>query len=225
MFYRRLRILVWLVVPALLVTFVIGSSASSGVPNVEPTFQIVSPNTSEVFTQDVTPEIARDLRMNQPGGALITEVRPSLLRAGDVILSVNGNRIRCEGDLQTQMAQVPSGEAFLVEILRGGGIETVTVQRAMGTAAVLPGTVTMRGISVASLSTQNGVTVADVQIETAASAGGLKSGDVILEVDGHTVHSADEFLQFMRQLNNLNATLRVRQAVNHVEVFVIPSQP
>jgi serine protease Do len=225
MLYRRLRILVWLVVPALFVTFVVGSSASSGVPNVEPTFQIVSPNTSEVFTQEVTPEIARALHMNQQEGALITEVRPSPLRAGDVILSVNGTRTGCEGDLQTQLARVASGEAFVVEVLRDGQIESVTVQRAMATPAVLPGTFTMRGISVASLSTQNGVTVADVQIGTAASAAGMKSGDVILEVDGHTVHSAGEFLQFMRALNNLDATLRVRQADNHVQVFVIPSQP
>ena len=225
MFYRRLRILVWLVVPALFVTFVIGSSASSEVPNGEPTFQIVSPNTSEVFTQDVAPETARALHLNQPQGALITEVKPSLLRAGDMILSINGNRIACDGDLQTQLARVASGEAFVVEILRDGSIQTVTVQRAMASPAVLPGTFTIRGISVASLSTQNGVAVADVQIGTAASDAGLKSGDVILEVDGHTVHSAEEFLQFMRQLNNLDATLRVRQADNHVQVFVIPSQP
>src|SRR6516162_4019766 len=152
MFYRRLRILVWLVVPALFVTFVIGSSASSEVPNGEPTFQIVSPNTSEVFTQDVTPEIARAVHLNQPGGALITDVKPSLLRAGDVILSINGNRIGCDGDLQTQLARVASGEAFVVEILRNGSIETVTAQRAMASPAILPGTFTIRGISVASLS-------------------------------------------------------------------------
>jgi S1-C subfamily serine protease len=89
----------------------------------------------------------------------------------------------------------------------------------------LPGTVGARGINVASLSTQYGVTVTDVQVGTAASAAALKKGDIILEVEGHTVHTADEFLQFMRQLNNLDATLRVRQADGHVQVFVIPPQP
>jgi S1-C subfamily serine protease len=225
MVYRRLRILVWLIVPALFVTLVAGSSASSGVPNAEPAFEIVSPNTSQVFTQDVTPEIARALHMNQVEGVLINDVKPSPLRAGDVILSVNGNRLGCEGDLQTQLARVPSGETFIVEILRDGIIETVTVQRAMAAPAVLPGTFTIRGISVASLSTQNGVTVSNVLIGTAASAAGLKNGDIILAVDGHGVHSADEFLQFMRQLGNLDATLNVLQADKHVQVFVIPSQP
>jgi S1-C subfamily serine protease len=225
MVYRRLRILVWLIVPALFVTFVIGSRASSDVPNVPPTFQIVSPDTSEVFTQDVTPEIARALHLNRQGGVFINDVRPSPLRAGDVILSLNGNPIGCEGELEALLAQIASGEPIMLEILRDGGIETVTVQRAAAAPAVVLPTSTIRGISVASLSTQNGVTVANVQIATAASAAGMKPGDVILQVDGHIVHSADEFLQFMRQLNNLDATLNVRQADGIVHVFVIPSQP
>ena len=224
MFYR-LRILVLLVVPALFATFVVGSRASSGVPNAEPTFQIVSPNTSEVFTRDVTPEIARDLHMNQTEGVFVDDVRPSPLRAGDVILSVNGTRTSCDVDLQTVLAQIPAGEAFMLEILRNGQIETVTVQRATAPVAVLPGMFTARGISVESLSTQNGVTVAEVELGTSASNAGMKRGDIILEVDGHTVHSAEEFQQFMRQLNNLDASLRVRQADNHVQVFVLPSQP
>ena len=85
------------------------------------------------------------------------------------------------------------------------------------------GTVGIRGIRVASLSAQNGVIVAEVQIGTTASDAGLKSGDVILDVDGHTVHTADEFLEFMRQLNNRHATFNVRQGNGQINVFVIPS--
>ncbi len=85
------------------------------------------------------------------------------------------------------------------------------------------GTVGIRGIRVASLSAQNGVIVAEVQIGTPASDAGLKSGDVILDVDGHTVHTADEFLEFMRQLNNRHATFNVRQGNGQINVFVIPS--
>jgi C-terminal processing protease CtpA/Prc len=85
------------------------------------------------------------------------------------------------------------------------------------------GTVEIRGIRVASLSAQNGVIVADVQIGTPASDAGLKSGDIILDVDGHTVHTADEFLEFMRQLNNRHAAFNVRQRNGQINVFVIPS--
>jgi S1-C subfamily serine protease len=195
------------------------------VPNVPPTFQIVSQDTSQVFTQDVTPEFARALHLNRQGGVFINDVRPSPLRAGDVILSVNGNPIGCEGELEALLAQIPSGASFVLEVLRDGTIETVTVQLAGTAPAVVLPTSTIRGISVASLSTQNGVTVTNAQIATAASAAGMKPGDVILQVDGHPVHSADEFLQFMRQLNNLDATLNVRQADGIVHVFVIPPQP
>ena len=85
------------------------------------------------------------------------------------------------------------------------------------------GTVEIRGISVAGLSAQNGVIVAEVQIGTPASDAGLRSGDIILDVDGHTVHTAHEFLEFIRQLNNRHAAFNVRQRNGQINVFVIPS--
>jgi S1-C subfamily serine protease len=224
--YRRLHLLVWLIAPALVATFVIGSYAGPAArPDRLPAFQIVSPGVSEVFTQDVTPGVAQSLHMRQAAGALVSDVLPSPLRHGDVILSINGHPVGCSGQLDAELAQVGFGQQFTLEILRDGRTQTVTLQRAMEAASVLHDTVDIRGIQVASLSTQNGVIVTDTKIGTAASDGGLKSGDIILQVDGHVVHSAAEFQKFMRQLNNLDATFDVRQRDGELSVFVIPSQP
>jgi serine protease Do len=228
MVYRRLRILVWLAAAALFATFVIGSSAGKTVlPDVRPTFRIVTPGVSEVITQDVTPEIAQILHMSQTEGVLVSDVMYSPLRWGDVILSINGNPVRCENELNAELAKVNFGEPFLVEVFREGRTQTVTVQRA---TIVPPSPAVLRdfgpfirGIRVASLSTQNGVVVAETQIGTPASDAGLRSGDVILEVDGHAVHTADEFLDFMRQLNSRDAAFKVRQKNGDINVFVIPS--
>src|SRR5262249_24367459 len=159
-------------------------------------------------TQDVTPEIARTLRMNQPEGVLVSHVTFSPLREGDVILSINGNPVGCQRDLDARLAQMTFGRTFFVEVLRDGRTQTVTIHRAMETLAfpaVLQGTVEIRGIRVASQPTQIGVMVAEVKSGTPASDAGLRSGDIILDVDGHTVHTADEFLEFMRQLTNRDA--------------------
>jgi S1-C subfamily serine protease len=96
MVLRRLRIPVWLVVIALIATFVIGSNAGPKMPvDVQPTFRIVTPGVIDVITQDVTPEIAQTLHMSRAEGVLVSNVE-SLLRKGDVILSVNGRAVRCQ---------------------------------------------------------------------------------------------------------------------------------
>jgi S1-C subfamily serine protease len=223
MAYRRLRIPVWLVALALVSTFVVGSSARPAVrPDVQPALRIVAPSVSEVITEDMTPQLAESLNIGCAQGVVVSHVMPSPLNPGDVILAINGNPVRSQSDLNAQLAKVAYGQSFTLEVYRDGGTGTVTVQRAMDTA-VLPGTAAIRGISVAGLSAGNGVMVAQVQIGTAASALGLKSGDVILDVNGQAVHTTDEFVQYMRQLNNQAATFNVRQSNGHVNVFVVSS--
>jgi serine protease Do len=224
MVYRPPRIPVWLVAAALFVTFVIRSSAGPAVlPDVQHTFRIITPDVSEVTTQDVTPEIARALRMRQPEGVLISDVLYSPLRPGDVILSINGNPVRCQTELIALLAQVDFGQTFFVEVYRDGRIETVALQRAMEGPTVLGETQEIRGITVASLSTRDGVMVWEVQIGTPASDAGLKAGDIILDVDAHPVRTAEEFLGFLRQLNNRHATFSVRHQDGRIDVFVIPA--
>lgn len=229
MMRRRFGTAVWLVVTILVSPFVFGGRA--GTPpssNLEPALRIVTPGVSEVVTQDVTPEIAQSLHMAQPHGVLVSDVEPSPLRPGDVILSINGQPVGCENQLHAALAHVASGESFEAEIFRDGTVQNVTLQRSMDVPpppAVLPGTTAIRGIQVASLSNQHGVIVTDVQIGTAASSTGLTRGDIILEVDGHPVRSANEFVEFVRQLNNQNATFNVLHPDGRVDVFAISPQP
>src|SRR6476659_1692055 len=129
MIYRRLRIPLWLLIVALLATFVIGNTAGPAVlRDIRTAFRIVTSGVSDVITQDVTPEIARDLRMSHPEGVSITDILYSPLRPGDVILSINGNAVGCERELEEQLAQVGAGQLFIVGIFRDGTTQTVTVQ-------------------------------------------------------------------------------------------------
>ena len=100
MFDRHVRIPVWLVVAVLVATVVIGSKAAPKVLlNVYPSFRIVTPGVSDIITQDITPEIARTVHMSAPGGVLISDVIYSPLHQWDVILSINGNPVGCQREL------------------------------------------------------------------------------------------------------------------------------
>jgi len=189
-------------------------------PDVRPAIRIVTPEVSEVITQDLNPEIARNLHITQQHGVLVNDVVGSPLYPGDVILSVNGVVVNCQSELDGQLSQVIAGQTFIMDVYRDGRIQTVTAQRAME-LTVLPDTKEIRGISIASLSTQNGVIVANVQIGTPASDMGLKTGDIILDVNGHRVHTAAEFTQFIRLLNGRPASLNVRHRNGQIDVFEI----
>jgi len=219
---RPLRIPVWLAAAVLFTTL----GASSAPSDEQPAFRIVTPNVSDIITQDVTPEIAQRLHMSRAEGVLIRDVTNSPLRPGDVILSINGNPVRCQEELEAELDELSFGQPFTVEVFRDGRTQTVTVQQAVETPAqaVLQfNTTEIRGIRVTSLSNQDGVMVAEVQIGTPASQAGLRSGDIILEVEGHPVYTADQFLKYMRQLNNNAAVFSVLHTTNcRVDVFVIP---
>jgi serine protease Do len=228
--YRTSRIFPGLAVTAMLAIMLSGSSARPAARQYEqqyeqPAFRIVTSNVGDVVTEDVTPQIADQLHMSHAQGVVITDILYTPLQPGDVILAINGHPVNCQVELYDQLSQLGSEQTFTISVLRGDGIQTITVQRAMQppVARVLEPTVETRGMSVATLSSEDGVFIADVLIGTPASDMGLKTGDIILDVDGHRVHSAGEFHQFISQLGNRQATLNVRQRNGDVNVFVVPS--
>jgi len=223
MVFRRGQFFLWLAAAALLVTFVIGSKAGPVMSQAVQSFQIVTPSVTDVVTQDVTPEMAQALNMSHPEGVVVTDLLYNPLQRGDVIVSINGHPVGCQNALNYELSQLTPGQAITLEIIRDGRMQTLTVQRAVPAAVAQAPTADIRGIDVASLSTKNGVVVTDVQMGTPAANGGLKRGDVILDVNGHRVRSANEFLEFMQQLSNRDATFNVRQTDGRVNVFVIPA--
>ena len=79
-----------------------------------------------VQVQEVTPEIAKSLRLPKPEGALVADVTKggpaakSGLKQGDVITSFNGHAIQKVRDLPIVVAQTPIGQKAKVAVWRGG---------------------------------------------------------------------------------------------------------
>src|SRR5207253_5130935 len=77
-----------------------------------------------VAIQPVTPKIARAFGLEKPEGALVADVTPGSpaekagLRRGDVVLSINGERITESRELTHKVAMLAPGATFRLKIVR-----------------------------------------------------------------------------------------------------------
>ncbi|MFO1169376.1 MAG: Do family serine endopeptidase [Hyphomicrobiaceae bacterium] len=168
-----------------------------------------------VHIQNVTDDIAQSLGMEKPTGALVSKIQEdgpaakSELDVGDVVVSVNGETIGNSRDLARKVADLaPDTDAQLVVVRDGREVPlTIKLGQFPGSKqvasldkkapAVAPETSDLKdlGLSLAPASTlsqeggqaQDGVLITRVGDGSEASAKGLQSGDIILEVAGDKV--------------------------------------
>ncbi|MFC4726798.1 Do family serine endopeptidase [Coralloluteibacterium thermophilus] len=106
--------------------FAIPSSLASEVMNQLISTGTVQRGTLGIQTRRITPEIAQALNLGSRRGALVTEVRDgtpaaeSGLRAGDVIVSANGQRVDEPAALHNIEGLLPVGREVVLEVLRDG---------------------------------------------------------------------------------------------------------
>ena len=85
--------------------------------------------------RDITPDIQRQLRLNDTRGAVIMAVEPESpaervgLRQGDVLVRVGSQVIRSREDATRELARVPKGGTALLRIVREGRERFVTVTK------------------------------------------------------------------------------------------------
>ncbi len=188
-----------------------------------------------VKIESVDEEKATTLGLNEPRGALVNEVTAggpaasSTLRAGDVVLSVNDQKVDNSRDLARKIAEFSPGTTVSLEVSRYGKTEIVQVK--LGTfptdpqVAAQPKPETKAGEApVASLgltlgeaprgAKADGVAVRQVESGSDASFKGIKVGDIIIEVQGQAVKSAkdvEDAVKKARADGRKGVLLRVRQ--------------
>lgn len=171
---------------------------------------------------DVTPDNAKFFHMNKAEGALISQVEPDApgakagLRTGDVITELDGKPVTDAGQLQMTVGQKRPGEtihllvvrdskpasiAVRLEALGGGkGTETAGGEHGKGRWGLSLGDLTPDVRNELEGQGQergpvHGAVVEDVQPGSPADNAGLQRGDVIMEVNRHSVKSASEVAQ------------------------------
>ena len=156
--------------------------------------------------------------MPRPTGALVTSVvadGPSAkagLKPGDVVLALNGAPIEHLDAFSYRLATQSIGSTAEVKVLSQGAEKTVEVELIRAPEGATAAEVTIRGRSpfagakVAELSLRlaqrlglgadiKGVTVVDIDRDLPAAGFGLRPSDIVREVNGEVIDTADKLRQ------------------------------
>lgn len=164
-----------------------------------------------VLPGNLTPELAESFGLDSMEGAIVNQVSEGMpaekagIQHGDVILSVNGEKIESAADLRLTISQTPPGTPVDLEIVRNG--ETIVVPVVLGDldegmAALTPAS-PLDGVEFSSVNPElrerlnipeevDGLVVSNVSPRSPYSDA-LIEGMVILEVNGNPVNSVQEF--------------------------------
>jgi serine protease Do len=184
----------------------------------------------------VTPELAREFNLDEPRGAIVTEVvegtpgQEAGLRPGDVIVQFNGKRVEDRRHLQLMVSQTPPETEVQLSIIRDGRERTIPLTLGEFPAGQLAGSRGMpgvdetsdalRGVEVMDITPQlreefsiprnvNGALITEVEADTPAFNEGLRPGQVILEIDKQAVANADDAVRLGRRAQRDTVLLRV----------------
>ena len=178
-----------------------------------------------VGVQPVSAEQAKQLGLDSAHGALVGSVDPSGpaqaagLRAGDVIVGVNGARIASTTELMAQVSQLAPGSTATVDVWRNGGERKLSVTVGAQSPQIASTAPRARqqqpeqarprlGVAVRPLTDEErqqaslpgGVVVQ--QASGPAAAAGIEAGDVIVAVDGQVIRGVEQLRQLIAQADD-----------------------
>ena len=190
-----------------------------------------------VRIQDVTPLLAKEFDLKNEQGALVADVVPNSpadkagLKDGDVITTVNGEKVSDSRHLKLEVAGILPGEKASVEFLRNGSHKSTEVKMrelpedeqlaknsSGGDHSKDNGT--LEGVGVGDLNGQlrqqfnipedvKGAVITEVAPDSASAQAGLKAGDVIMEINHHSVANAEDAVRFTGPGSRKETLLRI----------------
>ena len=191
-----------------------------------------------VLVQPITPEIAEGMNLNESEGALVADVTPggpadnAGIKRGDIILEFDGKSINAMSDLPKTVAIHKPGTSSEITYSRNGGERHAKI-----TLGELPDEVTQSsgvidnqienelGLVVQeinpqiqkrfSLDTASGVVITGVQPGSVADESGLKTGDIILEINKNYIGNLENYRNALDSLKKGQTALFLIQRANN----------
>ncbi len=175
-----------------------------------------------VRIQDITRELAESFEMDKPHGALIAHVLPNSpadkagLQVGDVIVAFNGESVNRSSSLPPLVGSADISQAARVEVIRNKSSKTFSVklenlpdnEKDLLGEKAKPKANSILGMLLKDLSKElrnrlkieeYGVIVESVT-KGAASNAGIRSGDVIMQMDGANIKNTQHIKQLADEI-------------------------
>ena len=171
-----------------------------------------------ILPQDVTPALAKAFHA-ETNGALVGEITPdspaahSSLKQGDIIVAVNGQPIADAGQLRMRIGMLDPNQIAVLKVLRNGTTQEVSItlgeypsKEERASVEKSSSDSSLEGVNVESLTpetaqelklpaTTKGVVVSEVDPGSHAADSGLRSGDVIQQINHQSVTNMREYTQ------------------------------
>lgn len=157
---------------------------------------------------ELNSDLAQAMKIDAQRGAFVSQVQPKSaaaaagIKAGDVIVSLNGKTVSSFAALRAQVGSLPAGTKLTLGLLRDGKPVSVDVTLQQSSQAQVAAGNLNSGIEGAELSNtqidgQKGVKVEKVKPGSSAARIGLRPGDVILGVNQQAVANIGELRKIL----------------------------
>ncbi len=175
-----------------------------------------------IVPRAINEETRQLLKLKSKEGAIVESVEPESpagkagLKQYDVIIEVNGQKVKDDMDLRFKIAEIQPGSKATLKIIRDGKEQTLTAtieelkdeetteeegkgEEDLGLTVT---TLTPRLARQYGYRTQEGVLVTQVDRFSEAERKGIQEGDIILEINRTKVTSVREFQSVLRRLKS-----------------------
>ena len=187
-----------------------------------------------VSMQDMSPSLAEAFGLEGQQGAIINEVLPDSpadkagLRAGDIVISSDGKKIKSAADLRNRVGLLPVGEKIKFRILRDGKETDFIIKVDENSQAATEPKASnelLKGVTVGDITQGNpyygkveGIMVMEVLRGSAAWRSGLRARDVITSVNKKPIKNLQEFV---KAIDKQNDSLLLRIIRGNAAAFLV----
>ncbi|HKT78669.1 MAG TPA: DegQ family serine endoprotease [Vicinamibacterales bacterium] len=197
--------------------------------------------------QGVTSDLADSLGLKQVGGSIVTSVTPGSaadkagIKREDVIVSFNGKPVADSNALRNRVAETAPGTTVNVGIIRDGKEQTLSVKldelpadKSASNSQPTERDQNALGVRVSPLTPElaeradvpkgvQGLLVESVSPDSRAAEAGLRSGDVIQQVNRQPVRSVDDLRAAVQRTTDRPALMLVSREGRDIYLTVRPS--